>query len=87
MRRQHDGERRRSQGAVIARLSGIIMILPASMTAGWIVGYFLVDRYLHSFPWGSIIITFFGAGAGFYEIVRILAPNRGDDGNCSGRES
>ena len=58
----------------MARLSGIIAVLPASMAAGWAVGYFLFDRTLHIFPWGSIILTLLGAGAGFYEILRILAP-------------
>jgi F0F1-type ATP synthase assembly protein I len=58
----------------LARLSAIITILPASMAAGWIAGYFLVDRYLESFPWGTIAGTLAGAAAGFYEIVRILIP-------------
>lgn len=74
---------RDSPAAWLARLSGIIMILPASMAGGWLLGYFLLDRYLHTSPWGSIILTLMGAGAGFYEIVRILAPKRGD-GNSHG---
>jgi len=47
------------------------------MAAGWMLGYFLVDHYLHIFPWGSIILTLLGAGAGFYEILRILGPDGG----------
>jgi F0F1-type ATP synthase assembly protein I len=58
----------------LARLSAIITILPASMAAGWIAGYFLFDRYLGSFPWGTIVGTLSGAAAGFYEIARILMP-------------
>jgi F0F1-type ATP synthase assembly protein I len=61
----------------LARLSAIVTILPASMAAGWVIGYFVVDRCLHSFPWGSIIATFAGAGCGFYEIVKILIPAAG----------
>jgi F0F1-type ATP synthase assembly protein I len=60
----------------VARLSAIITILPASMAAGWILGYFLVDRFLRVFPWGSIGFTLIGAGAGFYEIIRLLVPDR-----------
>ena len=74
---QGDGGNRYSPSPRLARLSGIITILPASMAAGWMLGYFLVDHYLHIFPWGSIILTLLGAGAGFYEILRILGPDGG----------
>ena len=72
--------------ARFARLSAILMILPASMAAGWLLGYYVVDRYLSTFPWGSIVFTLIGAGAGFFEIVKILIPSRGQgdhstDGN------
>lgn len=60
----------------LGRLSAIITILPASMAAGWILGYFLLDRPLDCFPWGGVVGTFIGAGAGFYEIVRLLTGNR-----------
>ena len=60
----------------LARLSGIVLTLPAAMAAGWLLGFLLVDRFLHTYPWGSIVLTLFGAGAGFYEILRILAPKR-----------
>jgi F0F1-type ATP synthase assembly protein I len=65
-----------SYGRSLARLSSIITLLPAAMAAGWLMGFYLVDPYLRTFPWGSIILTLFGAGAGFYEIFRILAPGR-----------
>ncbi|MBM3791613.1 MAG: hypothetical protein FJW35_14865 [Acidobacteria bacterium] len=61
----------------LGRLSAIILILPSSMAAGWLLGYFLIDRLFDSFPWGSIIATLTGAGAGFYEIVRILTGSEG----------
>jgi F0F1-type ATP synthase assembly protein I len=60
--------------AWMARLSGIIMILPASMAAGWLIGFFGIDPFLDITPWGSIIGILIGAGVGFYEIVRLLAP-------------
>jgi len=61
----------------MGRLSVIIVILPSSMAAGGILGYFLFDRFLGIFPWGTILMTLFGAGAGFYQIVKLL--NRGQN--------
>jgi len=62
--------------ARIGRLSSIILILPSSMAAGWVLGYFVVDRYILSFPWGSISLTLLGAGAGLYEILKVLASDQ-----------
>jgi F0F1-type ATP synthase assembly protein I len=89
MRDEEPGDERspHSHGLRLARLSGIITILPASMAAGWILGYFLVDHYLHTFPWGSIILTLLGAGAGFYEILEILAPDGDKGDHASGGKS
>ena len=58
--------------AGMGRLSAIITILPSAMAAGWLLGYFLVDRWLGTFPWGTMLFLFLGAGAGFYEIYKIL---------------
>jgi F0F1-type ATP synthase assembly protein I len=63
----------------MGKLSAIITILPASMGGGWLLGYFTIDTFLDSFPWGSIALTILGAGAGFYEIIRILMPRRKQD--------
>jgi F0F1-type ATP synthase assembly protein I len=67
----------------MGRLSSIIFVLPSSMAAGWVVGYYLVDRYLSIFPWGSIILTMVGAGAGLYEIIKILNVDRKSNGDQS----
>lgn len=75
-KQQDREERRRSMAARIAALSTIITILPASMLAGWLLGNFVLDRLLRTFPWGSIVFTLVGAGAGFFQIIRILAPKR-----------
>ena len=56
----------------VGRLSAIIMILPASMAAGWVTGYYLIDRPFGLFPWASIALILLGGGAGFYEIFRLL---------------
>jgi F0F1-type ATP synthase assembly protein I len=58
--------------ARMGRLSAIVMILPASMAGGWIGGYYLIDNNFQTYPWGSLILAFLGAGAGFYEIFKIL---------------
>jgi F0F1-type ATP synthase assembly protein I len=72
----------------MGRLSSIIMILPGSMAAGWFLGYYILDRYLTRFPWGSLGLTFLGAGAGFYEIIRLLMLDQGSNGDgTEGNES
>jgi F0F1-type ATP synthase assembly protein I len=63
--------------ARLGRLSAIVTILPSTMGAGWILGYFVIDRYLGSFPWGSVAATLLGAGLGFYEIIRLLTADKG----------
>lgn len=67
--------------ARMARLSAIITILPASMAAGWVLGYYVVDRLFGTFPWGTVSAILLGAGAGFYEIIRILAIDQRDTGD------
>jgi F0F1-type ATP synthase assembly protein I len=46
------------------------------MAAGWLFGYFVFDRFLATYPWGTIGFTFLGAGAGFYEIIQILKSDQ-----------
>ena len=58
--------------ARIGRLSSIIFILPSCMAVGGAVGYYVVDRYLDLYPWGTVVFVLLGAVAGFYEIIRIL---------------
>jgi F0F1-type ATP synthase assembly protein I len=65
----------------MARLSGIMMILPSSMGAGWLVGWG-IDALFGSFPAAAIVMTLVGAGAGFYQIFRILSQ---DQQNPDGR--
>ncbi len=64
----------RSFYARMSRLSAIMMILPSSMGVGWLLGW-LVDRMLGTFPIAAIVMTLFGAGAGFYQIYRILSQD------------
>jgi F0F1-type ATP synthase assembly protein I len=65
----------------IGRLSSIIFILPSTMAAGWVLGYYLIDRYFSIYPWGSLSLTLVGAGAGLYEIVKILSMEKRGKGD------
>ena len=48
------------------------------MAAGWLLGYFVIDRWFGTFPWGTVALLFIGAGAGFYEIFKILIADESD---------
>jgi F0F1-type ATP synthase assembly protein I len=69
--------------AKLGKLSSVMVILPGCMAGGWIIGYYLIDRYLKSFPWGTITLIMLGAGAGFYEIFQLLTRDDRDNGNQS----
>ena len=56
----------------MGRLSSIIFVLPGCMAVGGCLGYYVVDRYLATYPWGTVIFVLLGAAAGFYEIIKIL---------------
>ena len=60
----------------LGRLSSIVTILPGAMAGGWVLGYFLIDRTLNTFPWGSIAATIIGAAAGLYEIYHLLTRDQ-----------
>jgi F0F1-type ATP synthase assembly protein I len=51
------------------------------MAAGWVLGYYLIDRYFSIYPWGSLSLTLVGAGAGLYEIVKILSMEKRGKGD------
>jgi len=42
------------------------------MAVGGLIGYYLVDRYFATYPWGTVTLVLLGAAAGFYEIIRML---------------
>jgi F0F1-type ATP synthase assembly protein I len=56
----------------IGRLSSIIFVLPSCMVVGGLFGYYVIDRYLGVYPWGTVVLVLLGSAAGFYEIVKIL---------------
>ena len=67
--------------ARIGRLSAVIFVLPSCMAVGGILGYYLVDHYLATYPWGTVIFVLLGAAAGFYEIVKILILDQRSKGD------
>lgn len=62
--------------ARIGRLSSVIFILPSCMAVGGLLGYYVVDRYLGVYPWGTVVFVLLGAAAGFFEIVKILISDQ-----------
>jgi len=50
------------------------------MAVGWVLGYYILDRLMGTYPWCSIIMLLLGAGAGFYEITKILVDVQRDKG-------
>ncbi len=66
--------------AKIGRLSSIVMILPSSMAVGWVFGYYVIDHFAGTYPWGLIIGTLVGAGAGFYQIFKLLVQDEKSKG-------
>ncbi len=46
------------------------------MAAGGGLGYYLIDNYFGTYPWGMVVFVLLGAVAGFYEIFKILAQDQ-----------
>ena len=63
----------------IASTVGINMV--ASTFVGFALGYWVIDKYLNSHPWFTIILTFLGIVAGFRHLIRIAqkAGEKNDD--------
>lgn len=51
---------------------------------GFAIGYWLLDRYLNTFPWFTFIFLVLGIAAGFTYLFRIAAKASGmDDENSN----
>lgn len=63
----------------VASTVGINMVV--STFVGFALGYWVIDRYLNSYPWFTIILTLLGIAGGFRYLFRIArkASERGDD--------
>jgi F0F1-type ATP synthase assembly protein I len=67
--------------ARVGKLSAVVFILPSTMAAGGILGYYVVDPYLGTYPWGTVVLVLLGAAAGFYEIAKILILDQRSKGD------
>ena len=57
--------------AQVAYYASLGFILPAAAAVGYGVGW-LLDRWLHTSPVMSIILTILGAAGGFIEILQMM---------------
>jgi ATP synthase protein I len=62
----------------VASTVGINMV--ATTFVGFAIGHWVVDRYLHIAPWGTIVFTLLGIVAGFRYLFK-LAKKAGEDNN------
>ena len=59
----------------VASTVGINMVV--STFVGFALGYWVIDRYLNSYPWFTIILTFLGIVGGFRYLFRIARKAEG----------
>jgi len=57
--------------AQVGLYTSLGFVLPAGAFAGSAIGW-LLDRWLHSSPWLTVILGFLGSAAGLTEVLRIL---------------
>lgn len=62
----------------VASTVGINMV--ATTFVGFAIGHWIIDRYLHVAPWGTIVFTIFGIFAGFKYLFK-LAKRAGEENN------
>ena len=62
----------------VASTVGINMV--ATTFVGFAIGHWVVDRYLHITPWGTIVFTILGIVAGFRYLFK-LARRAGEENN------
>ena len=55
----------------IASTVGINLVI--STFIGFAIGYFLLDRFLNTFPWFTIIFLILGIAAGFKYLFKIVS--------------
>ena len=71
----------KKSGSELLRLVGTASMvginLVVSTFVGFAMGYYLLDRFLNTFPWFTAIFTLIGIAAGFKYLLKIAF--RGDD--------
>ncbi len=55
----------------VAIYSGFGMIIPSAVVAGYLIGRFL-DATLHTQPILALVFSLAGAGAGTFEVIRLV---------------
>lgn len=55
----------------VASTVGINLVI--STFIGFVIGYFLLDRFLNTFPWFTIIFLILGIAAGFKYLFKIVS--------------
>ena len=55
----------------VASTIGINMVV--STFVGFALGYWVIDKYLNTYPWFTIALTFLGIAAGFSFLFRIAS--------------
>jgi ATP synthase protein I len=80
---QKPGSEKEKKGDLIRYLGmastvGINMVV--STFVGFALGYWVIDKYLNTYPWFTIVLTFLGIVAGFRYLFRI-AKKAGERNN------
>lgn len=66
----------------IASTVGINLVI--STFIGFAIGYYLLDRFLNTFPWFTIIFLLIGIASGFKYLFKIVSRMGKGDGNTKG---
>mgnify|MGYP001583825284 FL=1 len=66
----------------VASTVGINLVI--STFIGFAIGYFLLDRFLNTFPWFTIIFLILGIAAGFKYLFKIVSKMGNDKGSDNG---
>ncbi|MBI5050259.1 MAG: AtpZ/AtpI family protein [Nitrospirae bacterium] len=76
-------------GSELLRLLGtastVGINLVVSTFIGFAIGYYLLDRFLNTFPWFTAIFTLIGIAAGFKYLFKIAS--KASDNKDSGRDN
>ncbi|MBI4654598.1 MAG: AtpZ/AtpI family protein [Nitrospirae bacterium] len=63
----------------IASTVGINLVLCTFI--GFAIGYYLLDKYLNTFPWFTIIFLILGIAAGFKYLLTVALKEKNNSGN------
>ncbi|MBI4481991.1 MAG: AtpZ/AtpI family protein [Acidobacteria bacterium] len=61
---------------IISDLSAIIFLIPTNMAAGGLLGYYVIDPWLGTYPWFTLLFVLIGGGAGLYQTYQLVSRQR-----------